>query len=254
MKQTKSLLALVTLTTALGCDDGHAGGVPWEGRTQVVQQRDSSSDAEVSRCIEFEGGSCEEARAECASGAVDIALDRNGKLLDVLCYPAAPTWSVEDLAAHEGNIAQRENNTAIVLDGGDQGVDIRGDVSVDANNVVLYGEDPSVAILDGSLTLDGNNALVRGVRITGDVSVLKNDVTLAFCVIEGSLTVSANNLRLLGCEVHGAVNITGNNARLIGNGVAGALTPGKNADCVENRALSDADQDGTYDLGAPLGC
>jgi hypothetical protein len=241
--------ALSLFAAAAACDDGHSPSVPWDGRTQVVAAGGTTTWAE--QACGLETGVCEQARAECATG-VDVVLDRDGKLLDALCYPDAPSWGVEDLAAHQGNIEQRENNTVLVLDDLDDGADITGDVSVDANNVVLYGERSENAVLDGSLTLDGNNALVRGLHITGDVTVLKNNVTLAFCVIEGTLTVRGNNVRLLGCDVLGDVSISGNNARLYGNGVAGAVDAGKNAACVDNHTV--VESGGIIERGAALGC
>jgi hypothetical protein len=251
MREVRIALSLLGVAA---CAESHDARVPWDGRTQVVAPGATTSWAD--QACGLETGVCEQARAECKAG-VDIVVDRDGKLLDSLCYPDAQTWSVEDLAAHQGNIEQRENNTVLVLDQLDDGADITGDVSIDANNVVLYGESAEHAVLDGSLTLDGNNALVRGVHITGDVTVLKNNITLAFCVIEGDLNVSGNNVRLLGCDVLGSVNIDGNNARLYGNGVAGALSGGKNAACVDNHRLVDADADGvitTAERGAALGC
>jgi hypothetical protein len=257
MRQARTASILGIVAASVACDDGGAAsGLPWEGRTQVVAQSGDAKGWEAAKGCEFEGGSCDAQRAACATG-VDLVVDRDGKLLDALCYPAAPTWTVDDLQAHQGNIEQRENNTVLVFDDVDDGADISGDVSIDANNVVLYGEHADHAVLDGSLTLDGNNTLVRGVRISGDVTVLANDVTLAFCVIEGALKVSGNNVRLLGCDVLGPVSITGNNARLYANGVAGALTSGKNADCVDNHVVLDADGDGVIasdERGALLGC
>ncbi|HEX5658052.1 MAG TPA: hypothetical protein VFX59_12695 [Polyangiales bacterium] len=257
MNEARIVTALGLLAAFAACDDDHAeGGVPWGGRTQVVAPSGSSTGWEASPACVLEAGTCEEERAACAGG-VDIVVDREGKRLDSLCYPDAPTWTVEDLAAHDGNIEQRENNTVLVLDDADDGADVTGDVTIDANNVVLYGESAARAVLDGSLTVDGNHTLVRGIRITGDVSVLANNVTLAFCVIEGALTVRGNNVRLLGCDVLGSVTIPGNNARLYGNGVAGVLDVGKSAACVDNHRVVDGDADGvitTDERGAALDC
>jgi len=257
-----SMCALALTMFSLGCgDDTPEGGVPWsDQRTQVLDAERNVTTvpgtAQSDGCLSYEA-ECLKPDDKCGELAADVVLDARGKVLDYLCYPQASTLSVEQLAAKQGDIAQNENNTVLVLDDVADGADVAGDVAIDANNVVIYGSSPDTAVISGSLTLDGNNSLVRGVRIQGDVSVLKNDAVLAFCVIEGDLVIEGNNVELLACDVLGSVTVRGNNAKLYANRVAGVLSGGSSPDCRDNFAFSDADGDHSVDateLGSALSC
>lgn len=258
--ETAAALALPLL--AVGCDDTPQQSVPWANqRTQIVDaNRDAIAVEAVDDdkdCIDYKG-ECLRPQTKCGSQGADIVVDRDGRLLDFVCYPGEATLTVDQVEAQRGAIAQNQNNTVILLDDLDDGVDVEGDVSVDANNVVIYGESPATAVISGNLTVDGNNALVRGVRIQGDASLIKNGVVLALCVIEGDLVISANNVEVIACDVLGNVTVTGNNVKLLGNRIGGVLSVSANgAACVDNFAVADANGDRVVDdgeLGAPLAC
>lgn len=253
--QSKSLVQFGSLVLALasaGCDsDGRKAALPWSGqRTQVVDAKGEITEvAPSAECVQVEDA-CYEPEEKCGKEAADIVLGSDGQLLDYVCYPGEETLSVEEVESRDGNIAQNQNDAVILLDALDDGADIEGNVAIDANNVVLYGEDPKAAVVSGDLELDGNNILVRGVTIEGDADVKANNVTLALCVIEGDVVLSGNNTQLLGCEVWGNVTVSGMNAKLLGNRVVGTLTvSGMNAECEDNRKFVDADQDGVVDDG-----
>ena len=53
---------------------------------------------------------------------------------------------------------------------------------------------------------------MRGVRVTGDVTIDKNSPSIVDCVIEGDLTIRGNNVSIALCEVWGKLTIEGNNA------------------------------------------
>ena len=253
--------ALSLCMTACASDTTPSGTVPWSNqRTEVVGdglEFTQLAPASGSACTMYQT-ECLKPAEKCGTAAVDIVLDSKGKPLDYLCYPSESTLTVQDLTAQQGTIAQRDNNTVLLLDDLHGGENVTGPVSIDANNVVIYGTKPSAAVLAGSLTIDGNNALVRGLRIQGDVTIAKNDATLAFCVIEGNLTITGNNFRLLACDVLGTVSITGNNAQLYADHIAGSLSAqGKNADCKDDFAATDANKNLTIEaaeVGMPLSC
>lgn len=254
-------LALTLCTTACGSDTTGSGTIPWSNqRTEVVDdnlQFTQLTPATGGGCIMYQS-ECLKPAEKCGTSAVDIVLDSKGKPLDYLCYPSESTLTVQDLAAQQGTIMQNENDTVLVLDDLHGGANITGPVTVDGNNVVIYGTTPNAAVLAGSLTVDGNNALVRGVRIKGNVTIDKNDATLAFCVIEGNLTVTGNNFRLLACDVLGSVSITGNGARLYGDHIVGSLSSqGKDPDCNDDFAATDTNGNLSIEpseVGAPLKC
>jgi hypothetical protein len=255
------LITSALASAACGGEQSHTAVVPWA--TTPVEVRSptgelvGSGTPDREGCVWIDDEFCVPVEAECSDGG-ELVVDGRGEVLDALCYPPAATLTPEAVDAEGGEIAQNLNDTVLVLDGLDDGADLSGDVHVDGNNVVIYGEGPGVSQLAGDLSIDGNSSLVRGVAIGGDVSVLKNNAAIAFSSVAGSLTVTANNTRLLGVTVLGDLVISGNNTSLVGVHVAGATTfTGKNTLCEESSAFADADGDGVADeseLGAPLDC
>ncbi len=272
MKQIKVATPWVFLALSVGgCDSDttrRTSGLPWdEGHVQVV-----GADGEVSQvalpqgdeCLVVKVGeefaeteTCAKPQQECEGRAADVLVDAKGNVLDILCYPATETTTVSELEASNGKVAQNQNNSVIVLNS-DPAVDFVGDLAVDANNVILYGDDPATSVVDGSLGIDGNNAVVRGVRITGDVTITKNNATFFHCVIEGNLTINANNTVVAGCDVFGTVTITGGNTKLVGNHfVQAPQIKGQNTHCEANLMAEVAGDNGVIEgseLGQALDC
>lgn len=254
------MCALALTMFSLGCGAEESGtGVPWSPQRTLVLDADRAATniaAQTDDCLEYKS-ECLNPEDKCGELAADVVLDTRGKVLDYLCYPAESTLTVEELSEKQGDIAQNQNNSVLVLDDANDGADVEGDVSVDANNVVIYGSSPATSVIAGSLTLDGNNALVRGVRIQGDVTIVKNDAVLALSVIEGNLVIEGNNVLLLATDVLGSVTVRGNNAKLYGARIAGTLSAGTKSECKDNVSFVDADGDHSVDateLGAALSC
>jgi cytoskeletal protein CcmA (bactofilin family) len=260
-------MALLLCSGAVGCADGGSRShtVPWNpDETRVIDDDRGVYEvgaAEGDQCLDLESGTkdlCIKPQTECGDKAADVVLDAKGELIEIICYPAAETLSVEELDAQEGMIAQNQNNSVIALDDEDDGVDIAGDVSVDANNVVIYGEDPRTSVIEGDVDVDGNNIIVRGVHIQGDVSIVANNAFFYHCVVDGNVTVAGNNAVFVGCDVLGNVTITGHNSHVAGNRIVGKLEDeGKNTRCEDNVSATDANADGVIEaseLGAVLSC
>jgi len=155
-------------------------------------------------------------------------------------------------------VEKTQNGSVVVLDAADDGEDIEGDLSVDANNVVIYGESPDVSVIGGDLDITKNNTTIRGVRITGDVTVEYNNANLVFCVIEGDLTIIGNNTTVAGCDVWGSLTVVGENTVLVSNHLAAAGPfAAQGLVCNANYHFGDDDQDGVIDeaeLGDPIQC
>jgi hypothetical protein len=259
--QWSILITSALATAACGGSKSHTAAVPWA--TTPVEVRSptgelvGSGTPDLDGCVWIDSEFCVPVEAECRDGG-ELVVDGRGELLGALCYPPAATLTPAAVDALGGEITQNLNDTVLVLDGLDDGADLTGDVHVDGNNVVIYGDGPGVSQLAGDLSIDGNNSVVRGVAITGDVLVLKNNAAIAFSSVAGSLTVTANNTRLIGVTVLGDLVIHGNNTSLVGVHVAGTITfTGKNTLCEESSAFADADGDGVADeseQGAPLDC
>lgn len=246
---------VVLLVCCAACGDAERGGtLPWsDQRTQVIDTRRNVEDVEPPRgdaCLAYaepaDDEACIRPQERCGTQAADVIVDERGRLVDVICYPAEGSVSVAEVGAADGNIAQQQNNSVLVLDGADDGVDLQGDLKVDANNVVVYGEGPDVSVIGGDVVIDGNNTLIRGVRIQGGVTVQFNDAVFALCVIEGNLTVTGNNTRFVGCDVFGDVVVQGNNTAFYGTGFGGSYeASGRNTECVDNFTFAD---DGDHSL------
>jgi hypothetical protein len=188
---------------------------------------------------------CLTAVEQCGSNAyADVVVDEHGAPLDVLCYGANVT--VREVGADAVPSETVGNHTVLVLDDLDDGADVTGDVTLSGNGAVLYGKGADVSVIAGTLAIEKNNAIVRGVRVQGDVTVTKNNVRLAFCQIDGDLTISGNNATVAECIVHGRVRIEGNNAVFVQNELENNDTlSGKNLRCNANVSFENADADGS---------
>lgn len=265
MRRASVLLALgLGLTVGCGDEDERIPKFPYStDETTLIGDADNPDGLAGYRIVRTPDGEacinlddvCVTPQSECGDdGAVDVLLDDQGNVVDVICYPTGGV-SIETV---EGGIDDVGNDVVLVLDDEDDGVDIAGDVTIDGNNVTLYGNGPDTSVIGGDLEIAKNNALVRGVRIEGDVLITKNTPSIVDCVIEGDLTIRGNNVSIALCEVWGRVAIEGNNTVLVGNRFASAPEiAGKNTVCNGNVAFEDANEDETVDsdeLGEPIEC
>jgi hypothetical protein len=176
--------------------------------------------------------------------AADVLVDKDGTVLYTACYPTSGV-SVESF---EGPVGDLPNNAVLVIDDADDGVDVMGDVTIDGNNVTVYGNGPDSSVIGGNLNIAMNNSIVRGVRIQGDAVISKNGGTLIDCVIEGNLTITGENVNVALCEIWGETTITANNAVLVQNVFAKQPTiDAKVKACNDDLLFADANQDGVVD-------
>ena len=235
------------LTTVIG--GAPADKAKKSDRTREVKTPDADA------CVDEAADSCVKPQADCGDdGTADVLLDHEGKPLAVICYPRDGV-AVEEV---EGSLAKVGNNTVFVLDDRDDGPDVTGNVTIDGNNVTLYGHGPDVSVIGGDLLIDKNNARVRGVRVRGDVIIDKNNPSLIDCVIEGDLTIRGNNVGVALCDVWGETRIEGNNAVLVEDRLASAPSlSGKNAVCAGSVKFADGNADNMIadsELGDELAC
>lgn len=243
-------------TTVIGGGaDGTGGGAAADGSIDSSGAIFVASTPSGDGCIDLDG-ECVQPQLTCddPKAAADVLVGENGEVLDVICFPTGGV-SVETF---EGSIEDLPNNAVLVVDDKDDGVDVMGDITVDGNNIVIYGYGPDTSVIGGSVHLDMNNAIVRGVRIQGDVTIDKNNPSMIDCVIEGDLIISGNNVSMALCEVWGTVTITGNNTIFVSNRFLSAPElEGKHLDCNDNRLFTDPNEDGHVsddELGDPLDC
>ena len=253
------VLALTWAGCAAGCGGSSAGaltGTPYTpGSATVIGKGGDEYDTPTAGCRDT---FCDAALDRCsATGAADVIVDANGKVVDVICYK-------QDVSVVQVPVDQVPsyttpgNNSVLVIDGADDGVDVAGDVTVSGNNAVIYGSGPDTSVIGGTVQVEKNNAQIRGVRIVGDVTIDKNDTKLVLCVIEGNLTITGNNTTVAECDVFGTVTITGNNTVLVDDRFNGASTlSGINLVCSADIRFDDANGDHVADaseLGGPVTC
>jgi hypothetical protein len=220
-----------------------------DGRAQRVLETPDGDE-----CIDLDGA-CVRPQEQCGnSGTADVLLDDAGNVVDVICYPTSGV-AIETL---EGKVDHVGNNVVLVFDDEDDGADVAGDVTIDGNNVTLYGNGPDTSVIGGDLNIDKNNAVVRGIRIRGDVTITKNNPSIVDCVIEGDLTIRGNNVSIALCDVWGKLVIEGNNTVLVDNQFATAPeVKGNNTVCASNVLFVDTDGDGRVsedELGDTVVC
>ena len=180
--------------------------------------------------------------------------DKQGVVVSVICYPVSggPVSSADDKPPSGRTFANGE--TVVVGDG----TDVSGDVDVDSNNVTVWGDSPATSVIDGNLTISKNDGIVRGVRIKGDVTINGNNAAVLLSVIEGNVTINGNNNVIASCDVYGTITFSGKNGAIVSNRVVGGISAGESkAGCHDNIALTDPDNDKTFDAGeagGPIGC
>lgn len=210
-----------------------------------------------SDCIELGSGECIKPQDKCKAGErADVVVDAKGKVLAVVCYPAATTPTPVD---SQGNVDLGKDNKGVVsIDGADDGVDVAGDVSSSGNNVTVYGQGPAVSVIGGNVDADGNNFALRGVTVKQNVTIVGNNATLVLCAIDGDVHIEGNNTVVAECAVGGSLTIRGNNSVLVGNRVSKSIdVTGSNTVCNDNVAWTDANANQLFDpgeAGAAIDC
>ncbi len=243
MKRILSLTSLALLGCGADAETSFASKPPYNpDEATLIGAEPGGESVDVSECRD-----CEEVERDCGQrAAADVVFDEHGDVVDVICYER--DVAVENVGVDQVDSADVGNNTVLVLDGDDDGLDVEGDITIEGNNAIVYGEGPDVSVVGGTLDIEKNNAIVRGVRILDDVTIIKNDTKLTFCVIEGDLTITGNNTTLAECVVYGNVRITGLNTVLVRNHFAGAeQLEGFNLTCNENLSFEDTDDDRQVD-------
>lgn len=193
----------------------------------------------------------------------DILLDENGEVIEAVCYPPPESGvPIEEVTVSEDGttaLPQSANGAVITFDEETNGEPLEGDVALDGERVVIFGNGVDETILDGDLSVASNNSRVRGVTITGDVSYARNsnNSKLTFCAIHGSLQVPSNGFTAANCRVFGDVDVSGNEATLVNVGVQGQWSVSAGATCQGCYSFTDEDGDllvSDEEVGDPLEC
>ena len=188
-------------------------------------------------------------------GPVDL-IYVDGKVVETICYPPAddpkrPLEVIDTATPGDVEVVQNANKTTVVFGEETNGVPIEGNVKVDGNNVAIYGNGPDQTTLDGDVELDGNNVRMRGLTITGDLIIKKNNVAVVLCRILGNVrleTKSTNGSVFAQNEVWGDFTSDSNGNLFVSNAVLGKWEhTGNGNTCDGNHMFADADGDETID-------
>ena len=171
--------------------------------------------------VETDGSWCER-----QGGPVDVVVV-DGVAVEVVCYPPAdddarPTVVVDGSTQGDIEVTQNANNTTVVFDESLNGVPFVGDVSVDGNNVAIYGNGPDNTIIDGDVVITGNNVRLRGVAVTGNLTVSLNKASVVLSRIHGDVLIAKNGTVFVENDVYGSFTSTSNGNLYVGNDVQGS--------------------------------
>ena len=195
-------------------------------------------------------------------GPVDV-VTVDGIPVEVVCYPPAaggahPAIVVAGPGTGDLEVARNASNTAVVFDEELDGVPLVGDVRIDGNNVAVYGNGPDNTIIDGDVVLAGNNVRLRGVTITGSLTISLNSASVVLSRIHGDVLITKNGTVFAENDVYGSFTSTSNGNSYVGNDIQGVWSvSGNGSSCDENNAFADVDADHAIDdgeLGEPLDC
>ena len=208
MRKMRTLtLVLFLLGSACGADS-HEAMLPYKANeTEIIGGNDfhnaadkpsrSPSDGfgaisvatpDGDECAELDGV-CVNPQTTCGDdGRADVLIDANGAVVNVICYPTGGI----PIEEYEGPVADVGNNVVLVLDANDDGVDVMGDVTIDGNNVFLFGSGPRLG--DRRQPGDRQEQRDRARRAhPGQRRDHKNNPSLVDCLIEGDLHIVGNN-------------------------------------------------------------
>ena len=243
-------------TTVIGTD---SGGNAVEGSTNEAVAPGDCIDIGA-QCVDTSApaGGSQFCQGGPSGGPVDsIVVD--GTVVETVCYPPDSSGKT-DVVGGSGdvNVPQNQNNTTVTFDPSTDGSKITGDVTIDGNNVAVYGNGADKTIIDGDVVLDGNNARIRGVTITGNLTLAKNNTAAVLVKVLGDVEVDGENDVFTAGDVFGDLTVTKNNVVLVSNRVQNAFAAtGGNPDCVDNKSFDDQNGDGDVqasEVGAALSC
>ena len=173
----------------------------------------------------------------------------DGEATGAICYPSpddgTPVADIQVDADGNPEVPQNQNGTVVTFPEETNGEPLKGDVTIDAERITIYGNGPDDTIFEGNMTIASNNSRVRGVTIQGNLIYAKNsnNSAVSFCRIHGNLEAEGNGFRVVDCQIFGDVTVTGNDALLVAVGVGGDWNVSDSAKCDGCYSITDEDMD-----------
>lgn len=131
---------------------------------------------------------------------------------------------VEVATGADATIALNTDNSIVFFE---EGLHV-GNLSIEGDNVILFGQgfpDTSVTI-DGSVEVRGTKVRLRGVTVTGGLTVFGNEFGMGFSVVHGDVQLNGQGIAFLGNVFCRGASIPSSNAALFDNeGLAPLAAP-----------------------------
>ena len=108
-----------------------------------------------------------------------------------------------------------------------------GNLVIEGENVILFGEgfaEHSV-VVDGNVEVRGGQVRIRGVTITGDLTVLVNNFGMSFSVVQGATQLNGQAISFLRNVFCQGANVPSSNAALYANEGLPPFTPADPQTC-----------------------
>lgn len=92
-----------------------------------------------------------------------------------------------------------------------------GDLKIEGSNVVLFGATDVPVVIEGNVEVRGSNVRLRGVTITGNLSVFGNGFGMSFSVVRGATQLNGQSIAFLGNVFCGGATVPSSNAAVFDN-------------------------------------
>jgi hypothetical protein len=179
--------------------------------------------------IILDGGPSVSATIQAEGDVYDAAIAYNGTA--AAFYPGSPIHyavggEVVEIAT-DGDAAVALNTDATIVYFA-PGVHI-GNLVIEGGDVILFGDSflDTDVVVDGSIEVRGSRVRIRGVTITGNLTVFGNDFGMSFSVVRGSAQLNGQGISFLANVFCGGANVPSSNAALFDNeGLAPLARPG----------------------------
>lgn len=177
----------------------------------------------------FDGGPAIPGHIDSDGDVYDFAVAYNGTVAQL--YPGFPIHyavggNIIVIASGADATVGLDTDNAIVFF--EDGTHV-GNLVIQGDNVILFGQGfPGTSVLiDGNVEVRGGKIRLRGVTITGDLTVLGNEFGMSFSVVRGKAQLNGQGIAFLGNVFCGAANVPSSNAALFDNdGLAPLAAPG----------------------------
>ncbi len=202
-------------------------------------------------CVPIDTEGSEWCTGNAEGGPIDIIMV-DGEVAEVICYPPdsindKPEVIVDAESSEDIDLLKNGSGTAITFDESTDGEPIVIDLNIEGNQVSIYGNGPENTIIDGDVTIDGNNVRLRGVTITGDLEISRNQTSVILCRVLGNVSITTNNTNnsvFVDNDVFGGFLCTSNQNLISGNDVGNTWeVTSDNNTCANNSAFVDDNGD-----------